>query len=122
VTIRAELDPMTELNCAMTENAKAVVEIPLDAGVSMVPEDTPPFALVAQMTMPRLAIGTTNDLMVKTSAVSGDGSGTLTKTQLGRVGGHERKGEEECEDVSNEVLSVSVSLVGGADEDSVLTW
>lgn len=122
MTMRAELDPMTELNCAMTENAKAVVEIPLDAGVSMVPEDTPPFALVAQMTIPRLAIGTTNDLMVKTSVVSGDWSGTLTKTQLGRVDGHERKGEEECEDVSNEVLSVSVSLLGGIDEDSMLTW
>ena len=65
VTSRAEFAPMTELNRPTNPHAKAEVEVLLLSSMTLSVE-TPPLAVVAQMTTAMQARGVIIDLTVKT--------------------------------------------------------
>lgn len=117
VMSNAELDPMTEFHWASTLNANAVVEDVVRC-VSSVLAETPPLytiqsrsslrtqtsahlLVVAQMTMPRHAMGTMNDLTVNTGDAHVSKVNvarwrlSLTRIDLGSV--DKRKGDRHAE-------------------------
>lgn len=64
VTRRAELAPITELNCPTSPQAKTEVDVRTDESTNEEAE-TPPLAAVAQQMTPRPARGRTTDFRVK---------------------------------------------------------
>lgn len=64
MTRRAELAPITELNCPTRPHANTDVEVRAE-GVKIEDAETPPLLEVDQMTRPRPVRGRTTDFRVK---------------------------------------------------------
>lgn len=113
MTSKAELEPITELNWPTRPHAKTAVEaLPEDSTKDEA--EAPPFAVVAQHTMPRPARGRMADFRVnrwRLWVVSGASCKRGGGLHLGCVDEHERYREEEGEEKSDHGLRRNVLVL-----------